>query len=174
LLIFASAELLGVWAREGGEGSDTRAVLALEQAWSGAESRGDNRTLDRIFDNALVYIKDGALVTKGECLSRVRLAGSHPRQIEAGTTAVHMFGSTAIVVGTYREIGVKDGKTFLSGDVLSIPGWTGKEPGCSSRLGPHPSAGKWKGSPPPALHAWASAPTGPRAGGRYIRKESIL
>ena len=100
-------------AQETGERSTTTAILALEHAWSDAESRNDNRALDRIFDNALVYIEDGGLVTKGECLSRVRLAGSHPRQILAETTTVHTFGSTAIVVGTYRKIGVKDGKTLL-------------------------------------------------------------
>jgi Domain of unknown function (DUF4440) len=113
LLILACAGLVSARAQEGGEGSVASAVLARENAWSDAESRNDNRALDGIFDNALVYIEGGRLVTKGECLSRVRLAGSHPRQIVAETTTVHIFGRTAIVVGTYREIGVKDGRTLL-------------------------------------------------------------
>jgi Domain of unknown function (DUF4440) len=108
LLILACAGLPRVWAQEPDKGGASAAILALEQAWSDAETRSDNRALDRIFDNALVKIEDGRLVTKGECLSRVRLTGSHPRQIMA--EVVHLFGNTAIVVGTYREINVKDGK----------------------------------------------------------------
>jgi len=113
LLILVCAGSLRVRAQEFGEGSSATAVLAQEHAWFDAQARSDNRVLDRIFDNALVYIEDGRLVTKGEYLSRVRLAGSHPGQITVETTTVHVFAGTAIVVGTYREIGVKDGKTFL-------------------------------------------------------------
>jgi Domain of unknown function (DUF4440) len=113
LLILACTGLLSVRAQEGSAVSATRAILALEHTWSDAESHGDQRTLERIFDNALVYIEDGRLMTKGECLSRLRLTGVHPRQIDVGTAVVHIFGSTAIVVGTYREIGAKDGKTLL-------------------------------------------------------------
>jgi|SRR5580658_2061213 hypothetical protein len=111
-LILVCAVLSFVQAQEKGEGSPATAILALEHAWSDAEARNDNRALDRIFDNALVYIEDGRLVTKGDCLSRMRSAGSHARQIVAETTTVHIFGSTAIVVGTYREIGLQDGKTL--------------------------------------------------------------
>jgi Domain of unknown function (DUF4440) len=110
LLILVCAGLLRVRAQEGGKGGATTAVLAQEQAWSDAESRNDNRALEQIFDNALVFIEDGRLATKGECLARVRLAGSHPRQIVAAATAVHFFGSAAVVVGTYHELAVKDGK----------------------------------------------------------------
>src|ERR1700740_2008001 len=93
LLIFACAALLLAHAQGEGEGGSTRTILAVEQAWSEAEARGDKRTLDRIFDNALVYIEDGRLLTKGECLLRLRSAGSHLRQIEAGTQLVQIFGT---------------------------------------------------------------------------------
>lgn len=113
LLILACAGLLSVRAQESSEDIASRAILALERTWFDAESRSDNRTLDRIFDNALVYIEDGKLVSKGEYLSRMRLAGSHPLQVEAETATVRIFGSTAIVVGTYRELGSKNAKTVL-------------------------------------------------------------
>jgi hypothetical protein len=102
------AGLVSVRAQESGGNSARAAILAREQAWSDAESRKDNGTLDRIFDNALVYIEEGRVATKGECLSMVRLAGAHSRQI--GSAKVNIFGSTAIVVGTYRETSAKDGK----------------------------------------------------------------
>jgi len=114
LAVLVCAMLLSAPAQEGGKGGATTAVLAREQAWSDAESRNDNRALERIFDDALVYIEDGRLATKGECLSRVRRADSHPRQIVAGATTARIFNSTAIVVGIYREISVKDGKVLPS------------------------------------------------------------
>jgi hypothetical protein len=110
LLILACAGSLRARAQEGGDGSPVTAILALENAWAEAESRSDNGALDRIIDNAAVYIKEGRLLTKGDYLLRVRLAGAQPRQIVAGAATVRIFGSAAIVVGTYREIGVKDGK----------------------------------------------------------------
>jgi hypothetical protein len=101
--------LLCAGAQEGGV---EPVILAQEQAWIDAQSRGDNAALDRIFDAALVYIEDRRLVTKGEYLSRVRHADSHP-QIAVGAMTVHLFGSTAIVVGTYRETGTHNGTKLL-------------------------------------------------------------
>jgi Domain of unknown function (DUF4440) len=107
LLVLIYAGLLP--AQEKSEGSTIATILALEHAWYDAESRGDNRGLDRIFDNALVYVEYGKLVTKGEYLSRVRLTGSHPQLISGDTATVQIFGTTAIVIGTHREISAKDG-----------------------------------------------------------------
>lgn len=106
LLVLIYAGLLP--AQEKSEGSAAATILALEHAWYDAESRGDNRGLDLIFDNALVYVESGRLVTKGEYLSRVRLTGSHPQLISGETATVQFFGTTAVVTGIYREIGVKD------------------------------------------------------------------
>lgn len=122
LLILACAGSLRVRAQEGGGDIPVTAILARETAWSEAESRGDNGALERIFDNAVVYIEDGSLLTKGEYLSRVRLADARPRQVVAGAATVRVFGSTAIVVGTYREIGVKVGRSRQGGGALLIPG----------------------------------------------------
>lgn len=94
------------------EGGVEPAILAQEQVWVNAQSRGDNAALARIFDAALVYVEDGKFVTKSEYLSRLRQADSHP-QVAAGSMTVHMFGSTAIVVGTYRETGTHNGTKLL-------------------------------------------------------------
>jgi hypothetical protein len=100
-----------VRAQESGEGGGTEAaILGLEHARYEAQSHGDKRALNQIFDDALVFIEDGLLVTKGECLARVQSAGARPRQIVAETAAVRIFGGTAIVIGTYREINEKNEK----------------------------------------------------------------
>jgi hypothetical protein len=108
LLVFLC--LVPLVAQQSGAESTTVVILALERAWFAAESRGDNQGLNLLFDSALVYVEDGRLVNKGEYLTRVRLARSHPQQVVAETAIVHMFGNTASVVGIYREVGVRDGK----------------------------------------------------------------
>jgi len=111
VLILVCATFFSVRAQESGEGSTAPSILVLEHAWFDRESRNDNRALDRIFDNDLVYVEDGKTMTKAEYLLRLKLATPHPYQVVLEATAVRTFGSTAIVVGTYREKSLKDGKT---------------------------------------------------------------
>jgi Tfp pilus assembly protein FimV len=85
-------------------------IRGLEHDWVDGQSRNDNRALDLIFDNALVYIEYGRLVTKNEYLLRVRMTAPSPPQIAMEAMTVRMFGGTAIVVGTYREKGIANGK----------------------------------------------------------------
>jgi hypothetical protein len=113
LLVLASATSLTASAQEPAGDATATAVLTLEHEWLEAQSRNDNRALDLIFDNALVYIEYGRLMTKGDYLSRVRSAKPQLQQIVMEGTTVRTFGGTAIVVGTYLETGVKDGKSLL-------------------------------------------------------------
>ena len=54
----------------------TRTLLAheswQEHQWVDGRSWNDNRALDLIFDNAVVYVEYGQLVTKGDYLARIR------------------------------------------------------------------------------------------------------
>ncbi|HWY21372.1 MAG TPA: nuclear transport factor 2 family protein [Candidatus Acidoferrum sp.] len=100
-------------AQEAAGGDAATAVLTLEHEWLEAQSRNDNRALDLIFDNALVYIEYGGLMTKGDYLLRVRSANPQRQQIAMEGASVRTFGGTAIVIGTYVETGVKDGKSLL-------------------------------------------------------------
>jgi hypothetical protein len=56
-----------------------------------------------IFDNALVYVEYGRLVSKGEYLSRIKKAGPQLNPIAMEAITVRALGNTAVVVGTYRE-----------------------------------------------------------------------
>lgn len=66
-----------------------------------------------IFDNDLVYIEYGRLITKGDYLLRVKSPKAQLPRIVMETSTVHTFGSSAIVVGSYRESGVNQGKAFV-------------------------------------------------------------
>lgn len=91
---------------ESTEGSAS-AIRALEQQWTVGQSRNDNGALDLIFDNALVYVEYGRLMTKGEYLSRVKHAEPGTDQIAMQPMTVRILGQTAIVTGTYSETQVQ-------------------------------------------------------------------
>jgi hypothetical protein len=118
LLIFACAVPLQIQAQEarvqeGNEGGAATTIRALEKEWSEAQSRNDNRALDLIFDNALVYVEYGRLVSKGEYLVRIKQASSQLDQIVPEPMSVRIFGTTAIVVGSYREKQVRGGRSLV-------------------------------------------------------------
>lgn len=110
------------------EGTETT-IRALEREWTVGQSRNDNGALDLLFDNALVYVEYGKLMSKGEYLSRIRQYAPELDQIEMGPMNVHVFGSTAIVVGTYVEKQVQSSRKqvkrwqFIDTWVYKKNGW---------------------------------------------------
>jgi uncharacterized protein DUF4440 len=113
LLVLVCATSLAASPQVAVDGDTATAIRALESERVEAQARNDNRTLDLIFDNALVYVEYGRLVTKGDYLLRVRSAKPQLEQIVLEGSTVRTFGDTAVVVGTYLETGVKDGKSWL-------------------------------------------------------------
>ena len=89
-------------------------ILALENAWNLAEQHKDVRALDQLLGKNLVYIDyDGAIQNKEEFLASVRRPSLHPEQIVNESTTVYVYGTAAVVTGTYREKGVDKGKAYL-------------------------------------------------------------
>ena len=115
--------------QESNEGGTAAVIRALEHQWVDGQSRNDNGALDMIFDNSLVYVEYGKLISKGEYLLRIKAAGPQISQIVMEPMTVRTFGSTAIVVGTYREKEVKGGKPgvrrwrFVDTWVYKKSGW---------------------------------------------------
>jgi len=89
------------------------AIRVLEHTWVEGQSRNDNAALDLIFDNSLVYIEYGQLVSKGDYLSRIKRAGPELSQVIMEPMTVRTFGSTAIAVGTYYEKDMPGAKPVL-------------------------------------------------------------
>ena len=85
-------------------------IRALEHEWLDAQSSNNNRALDLIFDNGLVYVEYGRLVTKGEYLSRIKATRPQPNQIVMEPITVWTFSNMAVVIGTYREKEIKGGQ----------------------------------------------------------------
>src|SRR5579863_8600375 len=101
---------LCAFAQEGTEGGTAAAIRGLEHEWVDGQSRNDNRALNLIFDNALVYVEYGQLVTKGDYLARIK---QEAPQIAMEAMTVRQFGNTAIVIGAYRERLAKSGQREL-------------------------------------------------------------
>jgi hypothetical protein len=101
--ILVCAMSLSAMGQQLAEVGTAAGIRALEDAWTVGQSRNDSHALDLIFDNALVYVEYGKLVTKGEYLSRVRRELPQLDQIVMGPMTVRTFSGTAIVVGTYSE-----------------------------------------------------------------------
>ena len=111
-LIAVSILWVAAWAQESDPGT-AAAIRALEKQWTVGQARNDNRALDMIFDNALVYVEYGRLVSKGEYLSRIKDQTANLDQISMEPMSVRSFGDTAIVVGTYTESQVIRGKRTM-------------------------------------------------------------
>jgi hypothetical protein len=94
---------LALPAQEVSDGGTVAAIRALEQEWTVGQSHNDNRVLDLIFDNALIYVEYGKLVTKGEYLARVKTASPELNQVVMEPMTIRVFGRTAVVIGTYLE-----------------------------------------------------------------------
>jgi hypothetical protein len=111
-ILLAGLTLVPLRAQEADSSAQKSRILALEHAWNQAEAFNDLKALDAIFDNALVYVdSDGTLMTKAEFLSRVKSA--HLQQVVTQSMSVQMFGSAAIVTGTYQASEFKNGKTII-------------------------------------------------------------
>jgi hypothetical protein len=118
--------LLPAFAQEKVPDNAEVAIRSLENEWTVGQSRNDNRALNLIFDNALVYVEYGKLVTKGEYLARIK---QESPQIVMEAMTVRIFEKTAVVVGSYRERQVRGGQRtlirwrFLDTWVLKKNGW---------------------------------------------------
>jgi ketosteroid isomerase-like protein len=103
----------GALAQETSDADAVSKILALESAWNQAVETRDTKALNAIFDNFLVYVEhDGRVMNKAEYLATVKKAGGNPQQVTTEGMTAHIWGTTAIVTGIYRERGLHDGKPY--------------------------------------------------------------
>lgn len=112
-LIAVSILSVAGWGQELSDPGTAAVIRALEKQWTVGQARNDNRALDMIFDNALVYVEYGRLVSKGEYLSRIKAQPTNLDQISIEPMTVRTFGNTAVVIGSYTESHIDHGKRTL-------------------------------------------------------------
>ena len=111
LLLLLASSLAAVAQNADAEKSK---ILALETAWNLAEQHKDVKALDELLGGNLVYVDyDGVIQNKKQFLDEVRRPSLHPQQIVNESSTVYMYGTAAVVTGTYREKGIDKGKPYL-------------------------------------------------------------
>jgi ketosteroid isomerase-like protein len=111
--VLVSAGRLAALAQGTSDADAVSKILALESAWNQAVETRDTKALNAIFDNFLVYVEhDGRVMNKAEYLATVKKAGGNPQQVTTEGMTAHIWGTTAIVTGIYRERGLHDGKPY--------------------------------------------------------------
>ena len=108
---------LSTWAQNSAGPDTISKVLALENARNQAESTGDVHALDLILDGAMFYVdEDGALQSKAQFLNRFAERKRNDVQWQVTPAMnVHLYGDTAVVVGTYRARSTQGGTHEWSG-----------------------------------------------------------
>lgn len=114
VVVFLAAIALSLSLRGQTRDADEGKILALENAWNLAEQHKDARALDELLGDGLVYVDyDGSIMTKAEFLASVQKPSLHPEQIVNESTTVHLYNTSAVVTGIYREKGIDKGKPYL-------------------------------------------------------------
>jgi ketosteroid isomerase-like protein len=109
--------------------TDTASTIRLlERQWTEAHTQNDNQTLALIIDNAIVYIEYGRMISKGDYLARIKNKSSGSDDVVMEPLTVRVFGQTAIVIGSYREIQRSGGKRTLK-RWRFVDTWTYKKDG---------------------------------------------
>ncbi len=95
-------------------GDEETQLIQLERAWNQAETSGDASAIARLFEDTLVYVDyDGSLMNKSDYLRSVANPVAKPDHIRDEGMKVHVYGSTGIVYGIYRETGKEKGKPYM-------------------------------------------------------------
>ena len=90
-------------------------IVALENLWNQAAQAKDIDALNRILDDAFLYVApDGRLMSKTQVLADVK--ASQGIQVLSESMVVRLHGDTAIVTGIYKIRGMAHGKPFVRTD----------------------------------------------------------
>ncbi len=113
-LLAIAALAFGLLMQEAKAGDEETQLIQLERAWNQAETVGDPSAIARLFEDALVYVDyDGSLMNKSDYLRSVANPVAKPDHIRDEGMKVHVYGSTGIVYGIYRETGKEKGKPYM-------------------------------------------------------------
>jgi len=89
-------------------------ILALENSWNQAVQQKDTSAMSLLLGSELVYVDyDGKLMDKLQYIASVQSQQLHPVHIASESMTVHLYGTTAVVNGVYRENGMKNGKPYM-------------------------------------------------------------
>ncbi len=110
IMLFALLAFSGAAFAQHGEEAE---IIALENLWNQAELHLDAHAIESILTQDFVLTSfDGSVQTRGQYLATVRDKDYHPQVLQSSNMNVHLYGTTAVVSGDYKEKGTQKGKPF--------------------------------------------------------------
>jgi hypothetical protein len=92
-------------------------ILALESAWNQAVQQRDAKAVEPLLDDELIYVDDdGTIMNKARYLANVRSPAAQLQRVVNESLQVRFFENSAVVIGVYREQGLRNGKPYLLRD----------------------------------------------------------
>ena len=92
---------------------DETQLAALENAWDQAELHNDPAALKvRLTDEFIITEPDGEMLTKGQLMATTADRSYHYDVLVSEGYRVRVYGTVAVVTGTYHEKGSAKGKPF--------------------------------------------------------------
>lgn len=105
----APAQVISQSAQKGDEGQ----ILALENAWNQAELQHDPAALELLLtDDFVITEPDGTLENKREHMASIRDPSYHFDLLVSDGFRIKVYGTVAVVTGTYHEKGASKGIRF--------------------------------------------------------------
>jgi ketosteroid isomerase-like protein len=110
-IALGAVALLG-WAQSAPKG-DQGQILALENAWNHAEMEHDPAALELILtDDFVITEPDGTLQTKRDHMAATKDTSYHYDLLVSEDFRIRVYGTVAVVTGTYHEKGSSKGTHF--------------------------------------------------------------
>jgi ketosteroid isomerase-like protein len=98
---------------QGGQKGDEGQILALENAWNQAELQHDPAALELILtDDFVITEPDGTMQSKREHMAATKDTSYHYDALVSEDFRVKVYGTVAVVTGTYHEKGSTRGSHF--------------------------------------------------------------
>jgi ketosteroid isomerase-like protein len=109
ILLACCASTYGQTSDKGDEGQ----ILALENAWNHAEVQHDPAALELILtDDFVITEPDGTMQNKRQHMAATKDASYHYDLLVSEDFRIKMYGTVAVVTGTYHEKGSSKGSRF--------------------------------------------------------------
>jgi ketosteroid isomerase-like protein len=92
---------------------DSSKIIAMENLWNRAEMNNDAPAVRLLLaDDFVMTVAEGTLYNKAQMIASVADKSYRPVVLQSTGMAVHYYGNTAVVTGTYYEKGVDKGKSW--------------------------------------------------------------
>jgi ketosteroid isomerase-like protein len=113
ILLLAGARAMWPQGMESTHTGDEAQILALENAWNQAELHNDSAPLKLLLtDDFVITEPDGELNNKQQHMASTADKSYHYDMLVSEGFRVRVYGTVAVVTGSYHEAGTSKGKHF--------------------------------------------------------------